>query len=204
THQPIEHLPSLRAIPNLVVIRPADAWEVAEAWRVALRRRNGPTALILTRQKVPILDRKALAPAEGVARGGYILSSEEGRNPDIILIASGSEVSLILEVQRLLAEEGIAARVVSMPSWELFDAQPLEYRHKVLPAEVPKLAVEAAAPLGWERYVGEGGEVIGLTRFGASATAPVLAQKLGFTPEAVARRAKALLKRTLSQTGGFA
>ncbi|PWH19804.1 MAG: transketolase [Ardenticatenia bacterium] len=193
THQPVEHLPSLRAIPNLVVIRPADANETSEAWRVALERREGPTALLLTRQKIPIFDRTMLAPASGLRRGAYVLADSAGQ-PDIILIASGSEVALALGARESLAQHGVQARVVSMPSWELFETQPPEYRAQVLPQQVTKrLAVEAAIPLGWERYVGNNGAVIGMERFGASAPYQVLLEKFGFTVENVTQRALQLL-----------
>jgi transketolase len=193
THQPVEHLPALRAIPNLVVIRPADANETAEAWRVALERREGPTALLLTRQKIPIFDRATLASASGLRRGAYVLADSAGQ-PDIILIASGSEVALALGAREALAQHGVQARVVSMPSWELFEAQPPEYRAQVLPPQVTRrLAVEAAIPLGWERYVGNNGAVIGMERFGASAPYQVLLEKFGFTVENVTQRALQLL-----------
>ncbi len=196
THQPVEHLASLRAIPNLVVIRPADANETAEAWRVALQRTDGPTALILTRQKVPVLDRSRLASAEGLARGAYVLAKEEGDRPDIILMASGSEVHLAVEARERLAAEGIRARVVSFPSWELFEAQPTEYREQVLPASVlARVAVEAAHPQGWERYVGPWGSTLGVERFGASAPYKVLAEKFNFTVDEVVRRAHLVLER---------
>lgn len=189
THQPVEHLAALRAIPNLTVIRPCDASETAEAWRAALRRRDGPTALLLTRQNLPVLDRSDKAGAENLARGAYILQEAPQGDPDLILIASGSEVHLALAAQEGLAERGVRARVVSMPSWELFDAQPPEYQMAVLPPPVPKIAIEAAVPLGWERYVGPDGAVIGIQRFGASAPYPVLMEKCGFTPQAVMERA---------------
>ncbi|MGQ9501285.1 MAG: transketolase [Anaerolineae bacterium] len=193
THQPVEHLPALRAIPNLVVIRPADANETSEAWRVALERREGPTALLLTRQKVPVFDRATLAPASGLRRGAYVLADSAGQ-PDIILIASGSEVALALSARESLAQRGVQARVVSMPSWELFEAQPPEYRAHVLPPQVTtRLAVEAAIPLGWERYVGNNGAVIGMERFGASAPYQVLLEKFGFTIENVTQQALRLL-----------
>ncbi len=188
THQPVEHLPSLRAIPGLTVIRPADANETAAAWTVALGQR-GPVALILTRQGVPILP----PHPEGVARGGYVLAEAEGGDPQVVLIGTGSEVHLALEARRLLAEKGVRARVVSLPSWELFDAQPEAYRQEVLPPHLPKVAVEAAVPLGWERYVGPRGTVLGLDRFGASAPGKVLFEKFGFTPERVAEAALALI-----------
>ncbi len=193
THQPIEHLAALRAIPNLVVVRPADANETAGAWRVALERRDGPTALALTRQSLPILAGTARDHAETVARGAYVLADSVG-TPDVILIATGSEVSLALEVRDLLAQEGKEARVVSMPSWEIFDAQPASYREDVLPPQVTaRLAVEAGVPQGWAKYVGSAGDVMGLDHFGASAPYQVLKEKFDFTPEAVAARALQLL-----------
>lgn len=196
THQPIEHLPSLRAIPNLVVLRPADAAETVEAWRVALERHDGPVALLLTRQKLPILDRSSVAPAESLSRGAYVLADSDG-TPDVILIASGSEVEVALDARQILAEQGVKARVVSMPSWELFDGQPPEYRDEVLPPGVSaRLAVEAAVPLGWERYVGLQGDVVALNRFGASAPYKMIFEQLGFTGENVALRALAVLDRT--------
>nr|HID13558.1 transketolase [Anaerolineae bacterium] len=195
THQPLEHLAALRAIPNLVVIRPADANETAAAWRVALQRRDGPTALALTRQKLPVLAETARGPAETVARGAYVLADTPD-TPDVLLIASGSEVHLALEARELLAEKGVAARVVSMPSWELFDAQPHPYREAVLPPTVSsRLAIEAGVAQGWGKYVGPAGDVISLERFGASAPYKVLMEKFGFTTEAVAERALRLLSR---------
>jgi transketolase len=190
THQPVEHAASLRAIPGLTVLRPADARETVGAWRLMAGHREGPVALLLTRQKVPILDE---SEAAAVARGAYVVADAD--DPQVILMASGSEVAVILEAQGLLAAEGIAARVVSMPSWELFDAQPEAYRKAVLPPDVTdRVAVEAGVPLGWERYVGLRGEIVGLDRFGASAPYQVLAEKFGFTGEAVAGRAKAILE----------
>ncbi len=195
THQPVEHLAALRAIPNLVLIRPADANETAAAWRVALERRDGPTALALTRQKLPVLFETTRDPAETVTRGAYVLVESSGI-PDVILIASGSEVHLALEARDLLAEKGIGVRVVSMPSWELFDAQPASYREAVLPPQATaRLAVEAGVVQGWAKYVGLAGDVMGLERFGASAPYKVLMEKFGFTPEAVVRRALRLLDR---------
>jgi transketolase len=194
THQPVEHLAALRAIPHLVVIRPADANETAEAWRVAIETRERPVALVLTRQNVPTLDRAPYASAEGLRRGAYVLSDASNAKPDVILIASGSEVNLIVGAQKQLAAEGIAARVVSMPSWELFEAQPKEYREAVLPPGIhARLAVEAGVPLGWARYVGDQGDVLGIERFGASAPYQVLAEKYGFTVDNVVARAKALV-----------
>lgn len=182
THQPIEHLSVLRAIPGLTVIRPADANETAEAWRCAIGQVKGPTALILTRQNLPTLDRKIVSSAGKLSRGAYILFEAEGRKPDVILLASGSEANLALEAAGKLQGSGIAARVVSMPSWELFEAQPEEYRNKVLPPHIKaRVAVEAGLTQGWHRYVGEGGKVVGIDHFGASAPAPVLFKEFGFT-----------------------
>ncbi|MBC7228092.1 MAG: transketolase [Thermoflexales bacterium] len=195
THQPVEHLAALRAIPNLTLIRPCDANETAEAWRAALRRRDGPTALLLTRQNLPILDRSDKAGAQNLAQGAYVLRDAPEGSPEVVLVASGSEVHLALAAQEGLAERGVRARVVSMPSWELFDAQPPEYRAAVLPPTVPKIAIEAAVPLGWERYVGPDGAVIGVHRFGASAPYPVLMEKFGFTPQAVIQQALEKLGR---------
>jgi len=196
THQPIEQLAALRAIPHLTVIRPADANETVMAWRVALENRDGPVALILSRQKLPILDRTHLAPAEELARGAYILAEAKGGKPEIILIATGSEIHLALEAASQLTKEGWAVRVVNMPSWELFAAQPRAYREQVLPPEVPlRLAIEAGVPLGWERYVGDRGEVLGIERFGASAPGSVVMEKFGFSAENVVARVKDLLTR---------
>jgi transketolase len=184
THQPIEHAASLRAIPRLTVIRPADANETASAWRVAMTR-GGPTALLLTRQAVPVL-----AGTQDVARGGYVLAEADGR-PDVILIATGSEVKVALEARQQLAGRGLAARVVSLPSWELFDAQPREYRDSVLPpAVLARVAVEAGVPQGWEKFVGPFGAVVGIEdRFGASAPLMVVMEKYGFTAANVAAKA---------------
>jgi transketolase len=196
THQPVEHLASLRAMPNLVVIRPADATETVVAWRVALARRHGPTALVLTRQKVPVLDRAVYTPAEGLRRGAYVLADAPGDVPNLVLIGTGSEVQLVLAAQTALAKDGIRARVVSMPSWELFADEPPDYQEAVLPRAVPRrLAVEAGATLGWERWVGPTGAVIGLDRFGASAPGEVVLRELGFTVEHIVTRARALLDR---------
>jgi transketolase len=194
THQPIEHLPALRAIPNLSVIRPADANETVVAWRVAIEHRGGPVALCLSRQGLPIIDRSKYGAAEGLAKGAYVLADAQGNTPEIILIASGSEVAPALEAYDKLAGEGVAARLVSMPSWDLFEKQPQSYRDKVLPPRVTaRLAIEAAAPFGWERYVGTQGEVIGIKRFGASAPAKVLAEKFGFTAANIVQRAHRLM-----------
>ncbi|MCI0691892.1 transketolase [candidate division KSB1 bacterium] len=196
THQPIEHLTSLRAMPHLCLIRPADANETAYAWRAAMRRKKGPTMLVLTRQGLPIFDRSKLAGAEGVLQGAYVLSKEKSDTPEIVLIASGSEVQLILAAQEKLATDGIQARVVSMPSWELFLEQSQSYRDEVLPPKVKaRLAVEAGAPLGWRDWVGEAGEVIGITKYGASAPYKENFKQYGFTVENVVSTAKKLLEK---------
>ena len=194
THQPIEHLAALRAIPNLTVIRPGDANETSEAWRIAVESRRRPIALVFTRQALPVLDRTRYGSAEGLRRGAYVLADASGGRIDLILIASGSEVALVLAAQQKLAERGIAARVVSMPSWELFEAQPQEYRDQVLPPPVrARLAVEAGVAQGWHKYVGDRGDVICLDRFGASAPANVVFEKLGFTVDNVVSRALRLI-----------
>jgi transketolase len=196
THQPIEQLAALRAIPHLSVIRPCDANETAEAWRVAMQSAHKPVALVLTRQNVPTLDRAQFAPASGLQRGAYVLADSPDGKPDIILIASGSEVALIVEAAKKLAAEKIHARLVSMPSWDLFDAQPEEYRRNVLPPSIKaRLAVEAGVAQGWSKYVGEAGDVLSIERFGASAPYQVLFEKFGFTPDNVAARAREVLKR---------
>jgi transketolase len=196
THQPIEQIASLRAIPNLIVLRPADATETVEAWRVALEHREGPVALLLTRQKLPVFDPSNLAPAGELKRGAYVLADSQGA-PDVILIASGSEVEVALDARQRLAEQGVQARVVSMPSWELFEQQPPEYRDEVLPPDVSaRLAIEMAVPMGWERYVGLQGDVLGINRFGASAPYKVILEQFGFTGENVVLRALTVLDRT--------
>jgi transketolase len=195
THQPVEHLASFRAMPNLCVIRPADANETAYAWRAALRRTEGPTMLVLTRQKLPIFDRRSVASAEGLLRGGYVLSREKGDRADAVLIGTGSEVRLALAAQEELAGRRIDARVVSLPSWELFRAQPREYRDGVLPPDVTaRLAIEAGSPFGWKEWTGDGGAVIGMTRFGASAPGAVNFEKLGFTVGHIVERVGELLE----------
>ena len=189
THQPISGLASLRAIPNLTVIRPADANETAEAWRAAIQHRHGPVALALTRQALPILEETAQKAREGLPRGAYVLADPADGDPEILLIATGSEVSLALDSAKQLAEKGIRARVVSMPCWELFDAQPRDYQESVLPPKIRKrLAIEAAAPFGWHKYVGLEGQIHGMERFGASAPYKDLAKAFGFTPEVVVER----------------
>jgi transketolase len=193
THQPIEQLASLRAIPNLVVIRPGDANETAMAWRVALEHRDGPVTLVFTRQAVPTLDRSVMAPADGLRRGAYVLDDGDA-DPSMILIASGSELHLIVQAAQRLRESGLTVRCVSMPSWELFEAQPQEYRDSVLPPGIrARLAVEAGATQGWERYVGDRGDVLGIDHFGASAPGDLNLEKFGFTVDEVCRRAKAVL-----------
>jgi transketolase len=197
THQPIEQLASLRAIPQLIVIRPADANETAVAWQIAIESRHQPVALALTRQKVPTLDRKDFSSAEGLRRGAYILADAPKGKPAIILIASGSEVSLIVAAKQKLEAKHIPVRIVSMPSWELFLAQPQKYRDSVFPPSVTaRLAVEAGIAQGWERFVGNHGDIISIEHFGASAPAPILMQKFGFTIENVCKRALTLLKKT--------
>jgi len=200
THQPVEHLASLRAMPGLRVIRPADGPETAEAWRAALARTDGPTALALTRQNLPPIDRSRFARADGLRRGAYVLAEAGGApdavRPDLILIATGSEVWLALAARDLLEAEGIATRVVSMPCWELFSEQDQAYRDQVLPHEVrARLAVEAASPFGWREWVGDAGEVVGVERFGASAPGEEVLEHYGFTADNVAGRARALLDR---------
>jgi transketolase len=194
THQPVEQLAALRAIPRLIVIRPGDANETAVAWRVAIESRAGPVALILTRQNVPTLDRSQYAAADGLRKGAYVLADAPGGQPEIVLIGTGSEVSLVVAAREKLAEQKIQARVVSMPSWELFDQQPQAYREAVFPKSVrARLAVEAALPQGWHRYIGDGGDIVGVERFGASAPGNVVMEKLGFTVSHVVERATALL-----------
>jgi transketolase len=197
THQPIEHLATLRAMPQLTLIRPADASETVVAWRVALTHRHGPVALALTRQNLPIFDRTQMAAADGLERGAYILLDAEGATPDLILIASGSEVVLAVEARQQLAQQEVRARVVSMPSWELFEQQSQAYRDAVLAPSVSKrLAIEAGVPQGWHYYVGPEGDIIGLTRFGASAPGAVAMEKLGLNVANVVARALKLLGRS--------
>jgi transketolase len=193
THQPIEQLISLRSIPNIVVLRPADANETSQAWRVALEHKDGPVVLVFTRQGLPIIDQDKYAKATGLEKGAYVLSDSE-KAPQVILIATGSEVSLILAAQAKLAEEGIQARVVSMPSWELFEKQDAAYKEKVFPKAIRKrLAVEMASPLGWHKYVTDEGDVLAMHTFGESAPAEELYKEFGFTVENVVKKAKALL-----------
>lgn len=194
THEPVEQIASLRAMPNLLLLRPADANETVEAWRIAMQHADGPVALVLSRQKLPVLDRTTLAPAAGTARGAYVLVDSPGGSPELILIATGSEVSLALAAHRQLSDEGILSRLVSMPSWELFAAQPAAYRNAVLPPLVrARVSVEAASPFGWERHVGPAGAIIGVDHFGASAPGPVVMAHYGFPVEHVVSTAKAVL-----------
>jgi transketolase len=196
THQPIEQLVSLRAVPGLIVLRPADANEVVEAWKVIMKLRHQPAALVLTRQALPTLDRSRYAQASGVEKGAYVLAEADGGNPDILLLATGSEVHLCVNAYEQLTAEGIKARVVSMPSWELFDQQDQQYRDNVLPPHVTaRVAVEQAATLGWDRYAGAKGRIIGMNTFGASAPLKALQKKFGFSPECVIAAARALLAK---------
>jgi transketolase len=196
THQPVEQLAALRAIPGLVVLRPCDASETAAAWRFAVEKKNGPVALALTRQTVPVLDRNRFASAEGLYRGAYILSDPADGDPDVILIGTGSEVHLAVAAAERLEEKGARPRVVSMPSWELFDIQPEDYRSRVLPDRIrARVAVEAGVPQGWHRYVGASGEVIGINHFGASAPYQVLYERFGLTAERIVEKSLKLLDR---------
>ncbi|HEX9191136.1 MAG TPA: transketolase [Candidatus Deferrimicrobiaceae bacterium] len=193
THQPVEHLASLRAMPNVHIFRPADANETAAAWRAAVERTGGPTAIVLTRQKIPVLAPEKVFRDGGVYRGAYVIEEAEGGEPDVLLLASGSEVSVALAARRLLAEEGVRARVVSMPCWERFEEQPAEYREAVLPPRIAaRVSVEAGSTFGWERYVGARGASVGIDRFGASAPGERVFRELGITAEAVRDRAKSL------------
>ncbi len=194
THQPVEQLANLRAIPNLVVIRPADANETAVAWRVALETRERPVLLVLTRQALPTLDRSRYAAADGLRRGAYVLSDAPDGKPELILLASGSEVSLIVAAAERLQQQGVAVRCVSMPSWELFEALPQAERDAVLPPSVgARLAVELGVSQGWDRYVGARGDMLGVERFGASAPAAVVLREYGFSVDNVCARARTLL-----------
>ena len=195
THQPIEQLTALRAIPRMTVIRPADASETAEAWRAALTHRDGPVALVLTRQKLGFVDRTKYAPAGGLARGAYVLADAPGGAPQVVLLSSGSEVALVLAAQDRLAGEGIRARAVSMPSHELFARQPAEYQREVLPAGVPRVAIEAAHPMSWYRWVGTEGVVLGIERFGASAPYARIYQELGLTVDKLVEAARRVARR---------
>jgi len=189
----------LRAMPNMMVVRPSDATETVEAWRVALTHTGGPVGLVLTRQKLPVIDRKTFASASGLSQGAYVLADAGGSPPQVILIATGSEVSMALEAHEQLTKDGIRSRVVSMPCWELFDAQPQSYRDAVLPPSVrARVSIEAASPFGWERYVGLEGAIIGVNHFGASAPGPTVMREFGFTPEHIVETAKVVLQQSAS------
>jgi transketolase len=191
THQPVEQLIALRSIPGLITLRPADANEVVEAWRVIMRLKHQPACLVLTRQPLPIFDRTRFAPAAGVARGAYVMADAERGKPAVILIGTGSEVALCAEVYETLKKDGIPARVVSMPSWELFEQQDQAYRDSVLPPDITaRVSVEEGSVIGWDRYVGSGGATIGMHTFGSSAPIKDLMTKFGFTPEKVLAAAK--------------
>jgi transketolase len=193
THQPVEHLASLRAMPKMTLIRPADANEAVEAWRVTMRRMNGPVGLVLSRQKLPVLDRTRLAPASGVARGAYVLAEGSEKPPRLILIATGSEVPLALAARETLEREGVSTRVVSMPSWEIFAEQEDAYRDEVLPRSVgARLSIEAGTSFGWRRWVGDRGDTVSIDRYGASAPGEIVLKELGFSVENVVKKAKAL------------
>ena len=196
THQPVEQLSNLRAIPNLTVIRPADANETAEAWRMAIEHKDGPVVIVLTRQNVPVIDRSKFNPAIGLRKGAYILADSAPDKPEIILIATGSEIHLALEAYEKLRAEGIRARIVNMPSWELFEQQPEDYRYEILSPDIKaRISIEAGSTHGWHKYVGLEGETIGIDRFGASAPGKVLLQKFGFTPENLLNSVRTLLAK---------
>jgi len=202
THQPVEQVAALRGIPGLIVLRPADAAETVEAWRVVMQQHHVPAALVLTRQAVPVFDRTKYAPASGVGRGAYVLADAADRHPDVLLLGTGSEVVLCLEAFEKLRAEGVKARVVSMPSWELFDEQPQEYRDGVLPPAVrARVSVEQASTFGWSKYVGDTGQSIGMRSFGASAPLKQLARKFGFTVENVVEAAREQVRRARRGAG---
>ncbi|HET6836716.1 MAG TPA: transketolase C-terminal domain-containing protein, partial [Gemmatimonadales bacterium] len=199
----VEHLAMLRAIPNLVTLRPADAAETIEAWKVAMERRDGPTMLVLTRQKLPVLERAVAGSAEGVRHGAYVLRQESGTVPDAILIASGSEVTVAVAAAQRLQDDGVSTRVVSMPSWELFAAQPASYRDSVLPPSVrTRVAIEAAGAMGWSRWTTDEGAMVGMEGFGASAPGERLFQEFKLTPDHVAETVMQLRRRTPAQGRG--
>ena len=195
THQPVEQLSALRAIPGITIIRPADSTETAAAWKVAVQHQHGPVCLVLTRQKLAYIDRTKYASADGVAKGGYVLADAEGGTPDVVLMSSGSEVGLIMTAREQLAESGIKARVVSLASHELFALQSAEYRASVLPDGVPRVSIEAAHPMSWYQWVGSNGVVIGIDRYGASAPFETIYKELGLTVEKVVEAANGLVNR---------
>jgi transketolase len=195
THQPVEQLSALRAVPHMTLIRPADASETAEAWRVALTHKNGPVALVLTRQKLGFIDRTKYAAASGLAKGAYVLADASGGAPQVVLMSSGSEVALVLAAQERLTAQGVRARAVSMPCHELFAAQPDAYRREVLPAGVPRVAIEAAHPMSWYRWVGSDGVALGVERFGASAPFARIYQELGLTVDKLVEAARRVVKQ---------
>jgi transketolase len=197
THQPIEQLAALRAVPGLVLLRPADANEVVEAWKVVMQLKHEPTALVLTRQALPTFDRSKYAPASGVAKGAYVLADAPDGKPELILMGTGSEVALCVTAYEQLKSEGIKARVVSMPSWDIFEKQSAEYKDQVLPPTVKaRVSVEAASTFGWSQYVGPTGKMIGMHRFGASAPIKDLLKKFGFTPDKVVEAARAAIAQS--------
>jgi transketolase len=196
THQPVEHLAAVRAIPNLVTLRPADANEVSAAWKVAIERRNAPTLLALTRQNVPVFDREKYATASELEKGAYVMADLGPGTVQLVLMATGSEVELIVKAAETLAAEGVSVRVISMPSWELFEQQPKEYQDAVLMPEVKaRLGVEAGVSMGWHKWVGLDGKLITIDRFGASAPSGILAKELGLTVENVLQNCRELLAR---------
>jgi transketolase len=196
THQPIEQLASLRAMPNMTVIRPSDPNEAVEAWRWAMNHREGPVGIVCTRQKLPVIDREGRGAASLLARGAYVLEDPEGGEPEAIVIATGSEVHVALEAAAKLAEQGVRARVVAMPSWEIFAVQDEAYHAEVLPPEITaRVSIEAAARFGWERWIGDRGLAIGIDRFGASAPGETNLERLGFTPERVVEAVRQVLER---------
>lgn len=196
THEPIEQLASLRALPNLSVIRPADGNETAAAWKLALQSKDQPTALVLTRQNLPTIDQSGQAAYEGVERGAYVVSKSQNEKPAAILLASGSEVGLAVDAQSELRKEGIDVSVVSVPSWDRFDKQPQDYKNAVLPSDVTKrLAIEMGSPLGWDKYTGTEGDILAIDQFGASAPGETIMKEYGFTAENVADRVKKLLQK---------
>jgi transketolase len=193
THQPVEQLAALRAIPDIVVIRPADATETAEAWKAAIRHEGGPVCLVLTRQKLGFIDRKVYASAEGLQKGAYVLADSEGGEPQVVLLSSGSEVALIITAREKLVAAGVRTRVVSMPSMEMFAKQPAEYQASVLPKGVPRVSIEAAATMPWYRWIGPDGVVLGIDRFGASAPYEKVYDELGLTVDRIVEAAKMVI-----------